>query len=235
MNKDGIPTLEALAAMEFPQPPPLQPVPGQAKFYARQRTKKLVEQVASRVKVLAEPKIPEIQKLSTWEEKQDAVDDMFESIEFQIKEEEEILGRHPKFGSWVEESLEKYLEEIQDGVKDASSDDDGDTSGEPVFMDLFDKSDGDAIVPKILHPLKVHHRDGAGRMAEEWELAAHDGTRRVMLRQCTQKIAQALNASESCRVYVTGDRGVGKVGYEAAVKFRSLLAGSPSLTQRPLH
>ena len=79
-------------------------------------------------------------------------------------------------------------------------------------MDLYDKEDGpEKVVPTILHPLRPHPRDGPGRMVEEWELAAHKETKRIMLRQCTQKIAQTLTEFPTSRVYVHGRKGTGKV------------------------
>jgi hypothetical protein len=54
-----------------------------------------------------------ILRLPSWQEKQDAVDELFESIEFQLKDEEEILSKHPKFSFWVERAVEEFLEECQ--------------------------------------------------------------------------------------------------------------------------
>jgi len=197
--------------MSLPPPPPPHPGSGATKEYAKIRERTLVARVAKEVRALAKPRIADIQKLLTWRAKQDAVDELFESIELQLKTEQEVLGRHPHFEKWVEESLERYLESVQE----SKDDDDKETEEEdlPIFMDLYSKDEKeDAVVPKILHPLAPHTRVGSGRVVEEWELSAHKGTRRIMLRDSTRQIAKALTENESCRVYVCGERGVGKVG-----------------------
>jgi len=187
----------------------------------------------------ASSKIPAILKLPTWNAKQNAIDELYESVETQLKEQEDILGRSPYFGTWVEQALEQYLrsvdsknrtggeetvakaentaqgtDEISTADAEAKEEEEAidDADADPVFMDLYDKEEGPtAVVPKILHPLRPHPRDGPGRMVEEWELSAHKETKRIMLRQCTRKIAQALTESPTSRVYVHGRNGTGKV------------------------
>lgn len=92
----------------------------------------------------------------------------------------------------------------------------------PVFMDCYDPSeaspDGSSpgpMVPKILHPLAPHRHGGPGKMVEEWELSAHSTTKRIMLRECTQKAAKILcnsdnNEDSSAKIFVHGKHGVGK-------------------------
>ena len=107
----------------------------------------------------------------------------------------------------------------------------------PIFMDVANVKDtpnsgfltesNDAGIPNLLYPLNVHHREGVGRMVEEWELAANKETRRIMMRDATKAIASKIvNASNCCdsevtesekgaaRVLVTGKRGVGKVSLD---------------------
>lgn len=104
----------------------------------------------------------------------------------------------------------------------------------PVFMDVanvknapnsaFLAKSNDAGIPNLVYPLNVHHRDGVGRMVEEWELAANKETRRIMMRDATKAIASKIvDAAHCCdgavsdsekgaaRILVTGKRGVGKV------------------------
>ena len=45
-----------------------------------------------------------------WYDKQDAVDELFEEVENELRELEGVLGANPDFGSWVETALEEYLE-----------------------------------------------------------------------------------------------------------------------------
>jgi hypothetical protein len=301
---DGIPTLDTLAKLSLPPPPAPHPALGGAKEYAKQRKKYLQSVVYDKVVAVTKPRIPAILKLATWDDKQNAIDELYETVESQLKDQEDILGRNPNFGTWVEKALEEYLKSVdaeilkkeQDTAKDMSTvgseadegsgpqdddiaadaaetveeeedadegsgpedddiaadaaetveeeenadkgsgpEDDGiaeddniaadaaatveeeedvvdDANADPIFMDLYNEEDGaEAIVPKILHPLKPHARDGPGRMVEEWELSAHKETKRILLRQCTRQIARALEDNTSSRVYVHGRNGVGKV------------------------
>jgi len=85
----------------------------------------------------------------------------------------------------------------------------------PVFMDCYDSSEATAsssgpMVPGILAPLAPHKHGGPGKMVEEWELSAHSTTKRIMLRESTQVIARALLNEKAPKVYVHGQRGVGK-------------------------
>lgn len=231
---DGIPTLDTLATLPLPPPPAPHPALGGAKEYGKQRKKYIHAIIYDKVVAVTKPRIPAILKLPTWQDKQDAIDELYESVEAQLKEQEDIFGRNPNFGTWVETALEQYLRSVdaenQQGKEDTAKDmpDIGgnvsktaeeedaavmdDENAEPIFMDLFDKEDGPGlIVPKILHPLRPHAHDGPGRMVEEWELSAHKETKRILLRQCTRQIAQALNDNTTSRVYVHGRNGVGKV------------------------
>jgi hypothetical protein len=239
--------LDNLAKLALPPPPAPHPALGGAKEYGKQRKKYLHGIVYDKVVAVTEPKIPAILKLATWDDKQNAIDDLYETVESQLKDQEDILGRNPNFGTWVETALEQFLKTMnaeiqkteQNTAKDTSRIDGGgdkgsgpedddisadaaeaveedavvdDANADPIFMDLYNKEDGaEAIVPKILHPLKPHARDGPGRMVEEWELSAHKETKRILLRDCTRQIARALNDNASSRIYVHGRNGVGKV------------------------
>jgi hypothetical protein len=129
------------------------------------------------------------------------------------------------------------VEKIED------KDDDAVAVHVPVFMDCFDpivdgggdSTTGDdttsiAIVPKILHPLKVHKHGGVGKMVEEWELSAHNTTKRIMIRDTTKQIAHTLNSDEegegsSKRIYVHGKKGVGKSATLASIVASSRKSG----------
>ena len=213
----GVPTLAELSKISLPPPPPPHPSSA-AKEYAAHRRRLQYKYILGRVASLAKVEVARIEKLATWEEKQDAVDELFESIEFTLKKKEVVLGRHPLFPMWVEQALEEYLESVQkpDSEDDfmEKTEDAMDEEALPIFMELFDPSDVEGgstpAVPKILHPLQPHPKDGDGRMVEEWEISAHDEARRIMLRQSTRQIARVLCQNTSSRVYVHGDRGVGK-------------------------
>ena len=249
--EDGIPSLERLARVPLPPPPHPHPGHGHTKAYALHRYRSLHNQVAVKVEALAAPRIPTIQALPTWEDKQDAVDELFERIEFTLQEQEPILGKHPQFGFWVEKALENYLKSMQRKKDDEiakkgteketleASDDEnekGETAqpaegGEkveemsnfptkrqdeealPLFMDCFvaDQDTEEENIPKILHPLAPLERGAnEGRMMEEWSLAAHKTTKRILLRQPTRSIAQFMETHPVARVLVTGRKGSGK-------------------------
>lgn len=158
----------------------------------------------------AQAKLEGILKLTDINDKQDAVDLLFETVEEELRQSEEILCKHPHFSKWVERALEIYLENTKKtGTTQISSNDAADP--QPVFMDCFNDSDGDATVPSILSPLKPHPQDGTGRMVEDWELSAHKKTKRILIRESTTAIARALENNESSRIFVHGRKGVGKV------------------------
>jgi hypothetical protein len=190
------------------------------------------------VSELAREKVENIFQLPSWEDKQDSVDELFESVEEELKGREEILGLHPNFGKWVEKSLEEYLRSVQKdkassspvaavkkaegATEDAGEEEEtsataepseelDDESAHPVFMDCFSPDDPDAMVPTVLNPLKPHHNHGPGKMVEEWQLSAHKMTKRILLRQCTRAIAQTLEENAASRIYVHGRQGTGKV------------------------
>lgn len=114
---EKIPTVEHLARLPLPQHVHPHPGHGYPRAYAFHRDKLLAKNIAAKVRTLAEPKLVAIQSLSSIEEKQNAVDELFENVEFQLKETEEILGRHPKFGHWVEKGLEAYLVEVEESSR----------------------------------------------------------------------------------------------------------------------
>jgi len=116
---DGIPTLEELANIPLPPPPP--PSPGQGRGrtgrtgaveYGKWRAIQLENHITKKVKELAEPEVKTILALATWDDKQDAVDALFERLEADLGEEETVLSLHPRFGEWVEKALQSYLETV---------------------------------------------------------------------------------------------------------------------------
>ena len=82
-----------------------------------------------------------------------------------------------------------------------------------MFMDCFvkDKDSTEENIPAILHPLAPLNRGAnQGRMYEEWDLAAHDATKRILLRHSTRKMAQCMETHDASRILVTGRQGNGK-------------------------
>jgi len=118
----------------------------------------------------------------------------------------------------------------------------------PVFMDIanvknapnsaFLAKSNDAGIPNLIYPLNVHHREGVGRMVEEWELAANKQTKRIMMRDATKAIASKIVESTNCcdsavgdnkkgaaRVLVTGKRGVAKTAALAGIVASARVSG----------
>ena len=215
IHPDGIPTLSVLANMSLPSEACPHPGLGQTKEYAAYRKEYHYKYIEGRVFEIAPPMVERIVKLKSWQDKQDAVDELFESIEEQIKNEEEILGLHPHFPSWIVKAVEAYLTKVQSGeLKPSTMKVDAGAKAvdvDPIFIDCYDPTEPDEMVPSILSPLKPHPRDGPGRMVEEWQLAAHKKTKRILVRAATRTIAKTLEEKEASRIFVHGRRGVGKV------------------------
>ena len=86
---------------------------GQAKAYAAYRKRMHYQYIYQQVSAQAAPRVEAIFSLRSWQDKQDAVDELFETVEAELKQKEEILGLHPQFGTWVERAMEQYLRSIQ--------------------------------------------------------------------------------------------------------------------------
>ncbi len=174
---------------------------------------------------------------------QESVDALFEALQEEVKADEsmDILSKHPSFASWVDRGLEEYLQTAQKEAlevpgSEKSKDSEGEESNDgesgasttsfqentPVFMDCYDPSEAGEgeegpMVPKILSPLGPHRHGGPGRMVEEWELSAHSATKRIMIRESTQKVASLLTENSGSKIYVHGTQGVGKSALLASI------------------
>lgn len=291
---DGVPTLETVAHTAVP--PGRLPHPADVKNkaeYIRDRARRRWKSLRAGIEELAGDEVERILAMEDWQDKQDAVDVLYEDVEAKLREREDVLRHHPNFGRWVERAMEQYLIDVarreretfeaaesssndaQDGGEggpsasevdagegsggeDASGDDDDaggdeeqppmslptpddDASALPTFVNLLppdDRPDAwpvdsegsfvrttDTVVPEILHPLSLHKKGNAGRLVEEWELAAHPGRRHVMLRQCVRDAARSLweadrrtGGEERCaRIMMTGKLGTGKTSALASL------------------
>jgi small subunit ribosomal protein S29 len=130
-SKDGrtIPTLSELAnEVALPLPPP--PNPAQhMKAYALYRKRYIQKYIYSQVVEYAEPKVNAILKLSDWDSKQDAIDILYEQVEFALRDKEVILSKQPNFGTMVERAIEQYLRMVQKTLKEKDS---GTTTTDPA-------------------------------------------------------------------------------------------------------
>jgi len=262
--KGGVPTLSTLSALPLPSAQPPHPSSSDPKLYIKHARRSIQSEIQAAVEAAAGDRVAKIMELPTWEDKQDAVDELFESVEDELRHTGSdggrmaVLAAQPSFGDWVEAALERHLKSVvknagvQDGGatnvdgEDSGVDDKGrgdsstaavaeeasgtptreqDEAATPIFIDVLGSEDDGKDTPSIVHPLTPHHKEGTGRMVEEWELAANKGTKRIMLRQCVRDIAQTLveagkeesNATRVRRVYVKGGKGVGKTATLAAV------------------
>lgn len=243
---DGIPTLEELARTSLPSSPPPHPALGNPAPYLKYRKNMIKDHIRDAVIQFAEPKVRKILDMKDWDEKQAAIDELFEEVVDTLKSDDVIdkdgdlikivIGSQPKFPQMVEKALEEYLQSVVKNEKHNANGEqvsDNNTTSEivtPIFMD-FMKVDGSSLdkdgVPTLLSPLKPHAKHGPGRMVEEWELAANEKTRRIMHRECISKIAQAITDSDTdcARVFVTGNKGVGKSASLAAIVASARLSG----------
>jgi hypothetical protein len=228
-STDGIPTLAVLSKIPLPLAAIPHPGLGQTKPYAAYRRQRHYEHISKQVQLVAKDRVEAIMKMNEWEAKQDAVDELFETTVTKLKSKEGILGMHPDFTKWVERGLEEFLRSVNktaDATSDEvvkgleSVDDEGEANNDihPVFMDCYSAEEGEkVIVPTILSPLQPHPHNGPGRMVEEWELAAHKNTKRILLRECTRSIARVLEDNMSSRIYVHGRAGTGKTAVLASI------------------
>uniref|UniRef100_A0A7S2XP72 Small ribosomal subunit protein mS29 n=1 Tax=Attheya septentrionalis TaxID=420275 RepID=A0A7S2XP72_9STRA len=285
VHPDGVPTLEVLASLALPSPPALHPGHGSgAKPYVVQRKQNQYKEIQDAIQgLVSSERLEQIFKIVDWDDKQQAIDILYETTEATLAQQKPILSQLPKFSLFVEQAMEEFLEGIQrqeeekalaasiatpteaeepsatptepeteekpsatstetetetETAKEAkeiviktkaeelfvAATEEADEGSVPIFMDVLQVSSElgeDGMVPKLLNPLKPHHKMGCGRMVEEWELAALKTTKRIMIRQCTRDMAQLLNKASmehSCaKIFVTGRQGMGKSASLAAI------------------
>ncbi len=228
--------MEKLASMPLPPASVPHPALGNPYPYLKHRKDAIFKAIVTEVEKFASPKMEKILSMKDWNEKQGAIDDLFEKVYDAVKNSDKdkegymsvVLGHQPDFAELVEKAMTEYLKKVVDDEriafkKSKTEDDDSsieeeisDEDAVPVFMELGAAEEG--VVPKILIPLKPHPKDGPGRMVEEWELSANQKTRRIMCRQSIREIAKALTEEQgSARVYVNGRKGAGKSAALAAI------------------
>ncbi len=235
---DGVPTLDKLASTPLPPASVPHPALGNPHPYLKHRKDAIFNAIVAKVESFASPKMDKILSMEDWNEKQEAIDDLFEKVYDAVKNSDKdkegyvsvVLGHQPDFAELVEKAMTEYLKKVVDDERTAfkksktesDSEDTEEVSDEdavPVFMELGATAEaGEGVVPKILIPLRPHAKDGPGRMVEEWELSANQKTRRIMCRQSIREIAKALTEEQGgARVYVNGRKGAGKSAALAAI------------------
>jgi hypothetical protein len=284
----GVPTLLELSNLHLPPSLPAHPGHGTPSIHAKARKKHLSKRLRTAIQSSIADDLVKILALTSWEDKQKAVDELFEVIEDRVREKEPVMAKLPDFKEQVEDGLEQVLRMVQSRVKGAkkrataeqTNVDESESSAPstlakedldkaidvmgvneeqavPVFMDLlkvaheqahsedaseetspkkgmstFLTQSNESGVPNLVYPLNVHHKEGIGRMVEEWQLAANKETKRIMMRDGMKEIAAKIVEAANCcggdvedgkkgaaRVFVTGKRGVGKVSISVPLEF----------------
>ena len=252
IDEKGIPTLQEIVEFSLPSSDPVLHPSRKTKTYAAYRKSQHFAAVKECVAGLAKDRVAALLKEASNSDDssvhQDTVDALFESIQEEAKVDPsmDILSKHPNFPNWVDRGLEEYLrtaqqealsdtptEKSEENTKDEeeAADTIAFKENTPVFMDCYTASEADdsgvgPMVPKILTPLGPHRHGGPGRMVEEWELSAHEKTKRIMLRESTQTVAGLLNESSSSKIYVHGKQGVGKSALLASIVASARTSGT---------
>lgn len=116
----GVPTLGELSGLELPPPLPPHPGHGDPVRHARYRKRRMKERLRASIQVAAHDDLRRIVEMESWEEKQEAVDDLFEAIEERVREREPVLGKLPNFSEIVEKGLEDVLLMVQAKMRGAA-------------------------------------------------------------------------------------------------------------------
>jgi len=232
---DDVPTLSELQAIRLPPPPPILPS-ADPKAYVQHRKHAERHRIYTRVSELVKDRVEEIVRILDSHDKQNAVDELFESIEQQMRDEEGVLlvqrptkvrrKRAPpaKFEMMVEYALAEYLQEInkreeqkwniakKEQVASTAKEEEVGTLvaeeavAKPLFVD-FTKSTKEDLLFAVT--------GAAGQIKEEWSLAALKSSQRVMLRKCMSDMAKEILEKVDVeqrpfKIFVQGRKGVGK-------------------------
>ena len=117
----GVPTLGAMSGLELPPPLPKHPGDGDPADYAGHRKREMSRRLKLAVQVTIHDDLKKILEMKNWEDKQDAVDEMYETIEGRVREREPIMGQLPDFAQMVEKELEGVLRMAQSRLRGASA------------------------------------------------------------------------------------------------------------------
>ncbi len=215
---DHMPNLSELATqIKLPPPPPVLPS-ADPKAYVKHRKQTEKQRIYTRVSQLAKDRVEEIILIADSHEKQYAVDELFESIEQQMRQEEgDLLVKRStkvrrksappaKFEMMVEHALTEYLQEINRGEEKAweEAKSEGEvkasTSVEETDSTINeqDGTDTPSIIPLFADFTKATKKNlfavsgTAGQLKEEWEMAALKSSHRIMLRQCMSDMAKEM-------------------------------------------
>ena len=234
----NIPTLKAMSEMALPLPAP--PLPSDnRKSYKKYRKNAEKRTILKAVANIAEVRVARILRMDDDVAKQEAVDELFESIEedvFEKMPEISLLYKgHPKSQELFQKALTSYLiavrrqEQQRHELSGSVSNDSNEDSEDKLDLDVEElaqyivgKEDAGSV--PLFMDLKNNGLNEyfaitgvSGGIKEDWELAADPESRPIMLREPMRRIAQILIQSDKggapSRVFITGKKGVGKVRY----------------------
>lgn len=199
---DGIPTLDVLATMKHPPSDPSHPALGNPNSYHKHRKEKMRYAIYKAVVEIAKPQMEQILSMQDWNDKQDAIDDLFIHVHDTIlarkenagdvsddttKEDENeylsvVLGSQPNFQTMVERSLEKYLKQVVQDEKTKISDKNEDDKKKDV--EASDNEEDSAYEPVFLDLLKGKHSEvddnGIPKIIAPIKPHANDGPGRMI-------------------------------------------------------
>lgn len=215
---DHIPKLSELASkIALPPPPPVLPS-SDPKSYVKHRKQTERQRIHAKVCQLAKDRVEEIIRIADDHDKQQAVDELFEYIEQQMREDKGILlvkrstkirrRKSPpaKFEMMVEHALTEYLQEINKREEKAWLEAKNEVIDQPSTIHDVDVdsisivSDGTEtnITPLFVDLVKSTKKNIfavsgiAGELKEDWELAALKSSQRIMLRNCMTDMAKEI-------------------------------------------
>lgn len=115
---DVVPTLEALGRIAVPPGRIAHPADAPDKAeYLMDRAQKRRNTIRAHIEDVASDKVEHILAMGDWQQKQDAVDELYEEVEAQIKEREPIWAAQPRFGRWFDRQMEEYLLDVARGER----------------------------------------------------------------------------------------------------------------------
>lgn len=146
----GVPTLGEMSRLELPGQLPPHPGSGQPAKYAMFRKRQLNKRLQMSIQLAIHDDLQKILTMEAWEEKQEAVDGLFEVIDERVREREPVLAKLPEFSDMVEDGLEKVLAMVQTRMQGAASAAKDNDAGESADEEGEAKegSEGGAIVSK---------------------------------------------------------------------------------------
>ena len=139
--KDGVPTLKQLSCLSLP--PSLHPHPGHGSpaIHSTARKRHLSKRLRTSIQLSIADDLQSILQMSSWEEKQEAVDGLFEVIVERVGKREPVLKQLPDFAERVEDGLEQVLRMVHSrvrGVKKEAAAGDDETKKEGLTKEAIE-------------------------------------------------------------------------------------------------